>query len=488
MDKNNRSPYLFLDPGKMTAEFAGKRPGVQPLEGGIPLVELSDPVIQRIYYFRWHTYFSHIKPTPRGWVVTEFSVPVGWSGKYETISCPAGHHFYEGRWIHDPSYLEEYARFWFTEEASPRLYSFWAADAISAFCKVRGDLPFFGSLLDGIKNNYAGWEREKLTESGLFTQIDDRDGMEFSIGGSGCRPTINSYMCGDAAAIAEACGLLGLREDEKLYRGKAEKLKELINTLLWDPEARFFKTRGEGPDGRLADVREEVGYVPWYFSVPDGDKSDAWKFLNDEKYFKAPFGPTTAERCHPRFMEGHRHSCLWNGPSWPFATSQTLTALGNLICGYDQDVMDESDYFDLLRTYAGSHFLTDETGAKVPFIDENLDPFTGRWIAKEWLESRDPQDPSAGRGFDYNHSTFCDLVLNGLAGIRPSYGDELVIHPLFGRDDLDYFCADGVLYHGSYITVLWDRTGEKYGRGAGLTVFRDGEAVAKSETLREIRI
>ena len=35
-------------------------------------------------------------------------------------------------------------------------------------------------------------------ENGLFYQIDDRDGMEFSAGGSGARPTINSYMYGDA--------------------------------------------------------------------------------------------------------------------------------------------------------------------------------------------------------------------------------------------------------------------------------------------------
>ena len=47
------------------------------------------------------------------------------------------------------------------------------------------------------------WETTNLKENGLFYQIDDRDGMEYSISGNGMRPTINSYMCGDAKAISK---------------------------------------------------------------------------------------------------------------------------------------------------------------------------------------------------------------------------------------------------------------------------------------------
>ena len=71
-------------------------------------------------------------------------------------------------------------------------------------------------------------------------------------------------------------------------------------------------------------ARELMGYIPWYFNMPDEDKNEAWKFLNDENHFYAPYGPTTAERCFPDFMELFDHECLWNGPSWPFATTQTL--------------------------------------------------------------------------------------------------------------------------------------------------------------------
>jgi len=82
------------------------------LRANSPLFECPDQEIERTYYFRWWTYRKHIKQTPAGFVITEFLPPVAWAGKYNTINCAAGHHFYEGRWLHDPKYLNDYATFW----------------------------------------------------------------------------------------------------------------------------------------------------------------------------------------------------------------------------------------------------------------------------------------------------------------------------------------------------------------------------------------
>src|SRR5947209_3406029 len=57
-----------------------------------PLLECPNGDVQQIYYFRWHVYHEHLKQTPAGWVVTEFLPDVPWAGKYNTISCAAGHH------------------------------------------------------------------------------------------------------------------------------------------------------------------------------------------------------------------------------------------------------------------------------------------------------------------------------------------------------------------------------------------------------------
>lgn len=83
------------------------------LERNVPWFECPDKELEEIYYFRWWTYRKHIKSTPDGFVVTEFLPKVGWSGKHNTISCPAGHHLYEGRWLSDPRYLDNYSVFWF---------------------------------------------------------------------------------------------------------------------------------------------------------------------------------------------------------------------------------------------------------------------------------------------------------------------------------------------------------------------------------------
>ena len=110
------------------------------LKEEVPYFECPDKEIEEIYHFRWWTFRKHLKDTVDGWVVTEFLPPVGWASKHNTINCPAGHHFYEGRWIRNPEYLRAYAEFYFrTPGARPRHYSFWAADSIHAFYQVASE-------------------------------------------------------------------------------------------------------------------------------------------------------------------------------------------------------------------------------------------------------------------------------------------------------------------------------------------------------------
>ena len=70
--------------------------------------------------------------------------------------------------------------------------------------------------------------------------------------------------------------------------------------------------------------------------------------------FAAPFGPTTVERNDPMFLI-KKTCCWWSGQSWPYATSQTLKAMANVLQGYEQDVVTKADYLKLLRTFARTH-------------------------------------------------------------------------------------------------------------------------------------
>ena len=485
------------------------------LQGNIPLFDCPDEDIRRTYYFRWWSYRKHVKQTPDGYVVTEFLPKVSWSGKHNAINCPAGHHFYEGRWLRDPKYLNDYAVFWFRKGGSVRAYSFWAADAMYAMYLVQMNKALVTDLLDDLLRNYNGWEKSRLVSDGLFWQIDDRDGMEVSIGKSGKRATINSYMYGDARAIARIAELAGKADVAKEYQAKADRLRELVEQKLWDPRAKFFKTipfnpknpRGDAAkapndgqdqtkDAALVDVRELHGYTPWYFNLPEPGKGYeiAWKQLMDPKGFYAPYGPTTAERRHPGFKLTYEgHACQWNGPSWPLSTAVTLTAMANVLHNYPQDAITKADYLDILRIYARSQQLKLDDGTVVPWIDENLNPLTGDWISRTMLLAEEKRRKEEGkpaglveRGKDYNHSSYCDLVITGLVGLRPR-GDNIVeIDPLVPEGTWDFLCLDDVLYHGKVLTIIWDSTGAKYGRGAGLQVLVNGKQIAHSPKLGKL--
>ncbi|MDX1680930.1 MAG: hypothetical protein R3242_09385, partial [Akkermansiaceae bacterium] len=372
------------------------------LEANIPRFDCPDPELVRSYYFRWWTFRKHIRKTPEGYVITEFLPEVPWARAYNTINCPAGHHFREGRWLNDSTILEDYARFYFGENAKgkPRQYSFWAADSVLQHCMVTGDTTLAEELLDALIANYREWEKVHQTDDGLFWQIDDRDGMEVSVGGSGKRPTINSYMQADAFAITLICGWANRWELRQEFASKAIKLRRLINQQLWDPEAQFYKTipyRPEGSRHRLGetvdhgpwvDVRELHGYTPWYFNIPESGKGRevVWKQLLDPEGFAAPYGPTTAEQRHPGYQVSRQgHECQWNGPSWPFATSITLTAMANVLQNYEQDVISKLDYLKQLRIYSKSHRLERPNNKDVCWIDENLHPHTGEWLARSLL-------------------------------------------------------------------------------------------------------
>jgi len=464
------------------------------LSENIPLLDVPDKEIEKTYYFRWWTYRKHIKLTPDGFVITEFLPKVPWSGKYNTISCPASHHFYEGRWLHDRRYLNDYAIFWFRHGGSLRTYSFWPADAIYNYFLVSGKDSLCTGLLPDLIQNFEAWEGEKRDTNGLFWQIDGNDGMEVSVCGSGYRATINSYMYGEAVSIARIATLKSKVETARDFQKKAAVIKSLVQNRLWDKDEEFFKVLPRETGSGLCGTRELHGYTPWYFSLPDSEFSVAWKFLMKPEYFYAQYGPTTAEQNSSGFRISYEgHECQWNGPGWPYATSITLTGMANLLNAYSQNEVSRSDYFKLLRNYALSHRIKLEDGRTVPWIDENLNPYTGDWLSRTRLRTWDNGSWSAEkggveRGKDYNHSTFCDLVISGLIGLRPQADNTLVINPLVPDGKWAYFCLDNILYHDRIITVVYDRTGKKYNRGKGFFVFVDGKPAATAGSVKKLTI
>ncbi|MBQ4335684.1 MAG: hypothetical protein IJC34_00640 [Lentisphaeria bacterium] len=447
------------------------------LSANIPCFDCPDPVMQEIWYFRWWSFRKHIRSTPFGRVILEFMPDVPWAGPFNTINCPAAHQIREARWLKDQAIAGEYLHFWLDPAAGAegRKYTFGPASAAMDLADVSGDFSLVSSLYPALVQNYSEWKKSHQLPDGLFWQIDNYDGMEISIGGSGIRATINSCMAGECFALSRIAGLCGKTADSEAFAREGAAIQCAMENTLWNHDAGFFMTR-DAESRVQTDVRELHGFTPWYFLDMAPEYDIAWRLFSDPEGFSAPYGLTTAEQRHPGFVIAREgHECQWNGPVWPFATSVTLTGLARLLHRRQPGSVGKRAYFNALMTYARSHYLT-ENGQTLPWIDENMDPYNGSWLAREILQ-KDPSNTIAERGKDYSHSTFADLVIAGLCGVELSPDGVLTAHPLLPEKSWDHFLLDGLPVAGHSAAVQYDRDGSCYGRGAGLTLYVDGEAV-----------
>ncbi|KAF5586119.1 coagulation factor 5 8 type domain-containing protein [Fusarium pseudoanthophilum] len=416
-------------------------------EKNIPLLDIPDKQIQEVYYYRWQTYKEHLvyTGTKYGYMASEFLNPVSYGAPYGGIVAAVGHHISE----------------------------------------VTGDKDFVVGQLANLVKQYRGWDNHYSSSLGLYWQVPVWDATEYTAasyessdpyhGGAGFRPTINSYQYGDAIAIAKIAALGGESDLENEYRSRAESLRIAVQKHLWDDESKFYKhkARDDNPSGSLLGTREIMGYLPWVFEMPcDESQLSAFSQLKDPQGFLSDFGPTTAERRSKWFMYEADNCCRWDGPSWPFATSQTLTAVEHVLHDYPaQKYLTAKDYYEMLHRYVRTQYRNGQ-----PYVAEAHHPDEDKWMYDGYDHSE-----------DYNHSTFVDNVLAGLIGIRAQSGETVVVNPLT-PSEWDYFAVENVAYHGHSITVLWDRTGSVYDRGEGLKVYVDGQLAGSRETIGLIKV
>lgn len=455
----------------------------------VPLFECPDRQMEQCWYFRWWTLRKHIEHTPVGYAMTEFLVPRSYADRYNLISSALGHHIHESRWLRDNTFLDGVIHTWYYGNGGQPMrkldaYSSWTPASLWSRYLVDGRKDSLRALLPRMKWEYHQWDNHRYVTPqglGLYWQYDVRDAMEETISGGrhekNARPSINSYMYGNALAIAAAAQLSGDEVTAREYRLRADTIRAL-SLALWDRQAGFYEVQRPVYDSlrhvaglRSAKVREEIGFLPWYFGMAADnlETASAWLQLTTDSGFRAPYGITTAERCHPQFRIHGVGKCEWDGAVWPFATAQTLTAMANWLNDYQVRPMlsarrDSNEeqwrrvYFAELKKYVESQSLRGR-----PYIGEYLDETTGVWLTGERERSR-----------YYNHSTFNDLIITGLCGLRPQADNSLVVNPLLPAAQWNYFCLDKVPYHGHNVTIVWDRDGSRYHMGAGLSVLVDG--------------
>ncbi len=447
------------------------------MEKNIPLFECPQQDFEEMYYYRWWTIRKHIENTPAGYGMTEFLVNRTYADKYNLIASAIGHHIYESRWMRDSTYLNQIIHTWYRgNEGKPmtkmKNFSSWNIDAMYNRYLVSVDKAYLMDMVKDLEGEYDRWETTHRLKNGLYWQGDVQDGMEETISGGRkkqyARPTIDSYMYGNARALSAIESLAGNKEAATRYSLKADTIKALVEGKLWNKKHQFFETYRKDS---LANVREEIGYLPWYFNMPDVSRYDsAWTQVKDEKGFSAPYGLTTAERRHPEFRTRGVGKCEWDGAIWPFATSQTLTAMANFMNNYPQKVITDSVYFHQLELLME---LQHHRG--LPYVGEYLDEVNGNWLKGDQERSR-----------YYNHSTFNDLIITGLVGLRPRADHTIEVNPLVPEGKWNWFCLDNVRYHDHNLSIMWDKDGSRYHLGKGLRIFVDGKEVGHATGLTRV--
>jgi len=482
-----------------TAHFGGD---ASWYEGNIPFFESADPKLDAVYYYRWQIFRAHQRDLgERGTISTEFLEDVGWQlTPYASLNDATGFHIYEGRWLRDRRYASGYIDY-MTSGGNDRHFSEYIADAIYARFLVDGDLSYAAGKLASLKKTYAEWDDHFDRSKGLYwimplldateytiSSIDASGGRDGFVGGEAFRPSINSFMFANAHAISRLSALSGDEKAAADYAAKAEDVRAHTLADLWKPGFDHFIDRYKVSNQYVKywepiRGRELVGYLPWAFGlVPSDPRYDAaWAYLLSSEGLGGPHGLRTVGPSYEYYMkqyryEGTRRECQWNGPVWPFQTTAVLTAMQNFLNDDRQKVVTRADYMRLLRQYAALHYQGDKLD-----LEEDYDPATGKPIV------------GLARSHHYFHSGFDDLVITGLAGIRPREDDVLEVQPLIPSDATDpqflrYFALQDVPYHGHLVGVVFDADGKKYGFGPGLTVLADGKVVAHSDALKRLTV
>jgi hypothetical protein len=468
-------------------------------ENRIPFFESADPRIDAVYYYRWALYRAHQRDLGAdGYISTEFLDDVGWQLEpYASLNDATGFHLGEGRWLRDRRYAGDYIDLMY-RRGNDRHFTDYMADSVYGRFLVDGDRAAATRHLAAMRRLYDARNDHFDASKGLYwveplldateytiSSIDASGGKDGFRGGDSFRPSINAYMFANARAIARLSALTGDTAGASDFAARAAALKTRVQDALWSKPLGHFIDRYKVDTAFVKywqpiRGRELVGYLPWTFDLADDDAklAGAWTHLLDKNELGGPAGLRTVEPSYQYYMRQYRYEgtapeCQWNGPIWPFQTTQVLTGMANLLDHYHQSRVTRGDYMRLLRQYAALHYQGDRLD-----IEQDYHPDTGRPIV------------GLARSHHYFHSGFADLILTGLVGIRPRADDVLEVNPLLpGAADpqaLAWFRMQDVPYHGHNIAVTWDVNGRHYGGEAGLTIEIDGQRVAHRATLERI--
>ncbi|KAF2722626.1 hypothetical protein K431DRAFT_283762 [Polychaeton citri CBS 116435] len=493
-EDQNTTGTAILDHSFKIANLTGQ----DFLLNNIPFIDIPDPLIEAVYYYRFGVLQRHLYYTGQssGYGITEFVKPVSYAGPLDTITAAAGHHIEEARWLRSRFFAEDALQIYTRGPGNGGiLYTHWIHHAALGAANVTGNTAFLNSQLEGMVRMWHLWDGYYNDTIGLYFYDTDFDAQEYALPGfiswdaSGrdndtlvrdgpntYRPSHNSYMAANAKAIASIATAIGDSMTASDFTNFAQNITAAIIESLWDDTQQFFVDNiepGHPAPGRVKG-REEVGYFPFRFGIGLESKyiNPSIEALQDPHGFNTSFYPPTLETQNEFYTadKGYQdvnpgYCCWWQGQNWPFSTAHFLKSLAAMYRSGDSSLTAEQ-FHDAVANYAAT-----QQKDGVPYVAESHYPDRDEWSQDD-----------LGHSDHYMHSTNCDIIITELLGLVPRSDDILQVDPIV-PSDWTYFALENVPYHGFLITVVYDRNGDRYNVGSGLTIYANGKKIHNDTAL-----
>jgi len=427
--------------------------------------------------------------------LTDWGIAEGrWGSSWYSnlISYGAGHQIRETRWLRDPQYVHGIISTWCnnlkpngifpnyirTNEIGDGQYTDWITSTVWDAACVHPDVEKLRGWSDALRQNVDGWLAVYDTDNDGLLLVDSHwwTGMEwqpsfFFFNGFDKdkqeqhleRVDLTAYVYGNAKNLSKIYALVGDAHGETKYREIAEKIRAAMETAMWDETTKFFYSL-EPASGNKALVKEVVGVYPFYFSMFEGDSAarylSAWNSILDPAEFWTAWPVASATKKSPAYSQdvnfnGKRvGGCMWNGPTWPHANSIVLSAMAATLRENASSPLTKDKLFELFQSFTMAQFKDQDLA--FPWTGEYYNGDTAAWRTDER---------------DYNHSTYLDILIADIAGLRPRADNVIELHPLIGTQ-VPPFLIDGIRYHDHDVSILWSPAGNVENQPDGLQGYR----------------
>ncbi len=493
----------------------------------VPLFTSSEAGITKVYNYRWWMISKHLKEykdpedARNYWVVTEFFGVKPWASLSGAITCPAGHQFYDVRWLRDDKFLKSYADYFMRGSASrlnqrengnfltylsrPESHHFssWMVNGVEAFQKIHPDQNWTREILPSMEKHQQVWDSlftvktSAAKTAGMYKILDLYDGMEFSLS-----------------------AVLGLIHSDGAY--------SLYTQDTWRNYYLGWETTGNADQSQQAKQYPKAfrkGY-PDYYLVRPSVNSYAYGNLQSLANFyrrdhnsseKASYYQNRAADVQKKTL-----TVLWNKNDQFFNTysaGDNEFGAGDYEARVRESVGYTPWYFNMIPTdsyqayskawdmFASRQGFYNHSGMTTaeqqhPYYNERAYAWNGRgwpfensvvykgyanylrnykksattdektllydYIHKlalmhgsEELNIGEWYIPSDGKTFggesDYFHSTFPDIIIEDLLGFQASHENAFSIHPLLPENKWDYFYLGNIRYHHHDIDIVWKK-------------------------------